>query len=202
MSKDMRFRILAGAQRLFFNRGLQVKIDEIASYLGISKKTIYNHFKSKQDLIDNMVEQEVAHLLGELDRISADKSVGFGERLLRLSEFAVEEMGRRGLSLIRNIRENESRFREGLFPLVREKIERLVSSLVDEGLEKGFVREDIDREMVGPVYVGMLEGVLRLCGQEGKEVPVGRLLSANLKFLLQGILKPEHQRDTRGAKQQ
>jgi AcrR family transcriptional regulator len=198
MGNDMRFRILSGAQRLFFNRGLQVKIDEIASYLGISKKTIYNHFRSKQDLIDHMVEQEVAYLLGELDRISADKSVDFVERLLRLSEFAVEEMGRRGLSLIRNIRENESRFREGLFPLVREKIERLVSSLMDEGLTKGFVRNDIDREMVGPVYVGMLEGVLRICGQEGEEVPVERLLSANLKFLFQGILKPEHHRDSSG----
>ena len=192
MGKDTRLRILSGAERLFFKQGRGVKIDEIASYLGISKKTIYNHFKDKQDLIDNMVERGIEFLLSSLDKIASDRSVDFGERLMQLSEFSIQEFGKRGLSFIDDLKEYESRYREKLFPQIREKIERLISALMEEGLAKGFVREDIDREMVGPVYVGMLEGILRICGIDGRNIPVDRLLSANLGLLFRGILKPEY----------
>jgi AcrR family transcriptional regulator len=49
---DMKERILATADRLFYLRGIRaVGVDTIAAEIGISKRTLYNHFPSKDELI-------------------------------------------------------------------------------------------------------------------------------------------------------
>jgi AcrR family transcriptional regulator len=48
----MEERILDTADRLFYRRGIRaVGVDRIAADAGISKRTLYNHFPSKDDLI-------------------------------------------------------------------------------------------------------------------------------------------------------
>jgi AcrR family transcriptional regulator len=48
----VRERILAGVDRLFYAQGIKsVGVDAIAAELGISKKTLYRHFPSKDDLV-------------------------------------------------------------------------------------------------------------------------------------------------------
>jgi AcrR family transcriptional regulator len=49
---DMKERILATADRLFYLQGIRaVGVDTIAAEIGISKRTLYNHFPSKDALI-------------------------------------------------------------------------------------------------------------------------------------------------------
>jgi AcrR family transcriptional regulator len=48
----MKQRILQTADRLFYQHGIQaVGVDTIAAEVGISKRTLYNHFPCKNDLI-------------------------------------------------------------------------------------------------------------------------------------------------------
>ena len=49
---DMKTRILETADRLFYLQGIRaVGVDTIAAEIGISKRTLYNHFPSKDELI-------------------------------------------------------------------------------------------------------------------------------------------------------
>ena len=58
----MKQRILETADRLFYQHGLQaVGVDTIAAEVGISKRTLYNHFPCKTDLI-------AAYLAGRSDQ--------------------------------------------------------------------------------------------------------------------------------------
>ncbi|WP_421995771.1 TetR/AcrR family transcriptional regulator [Reyranella sp.] len=48
----MRERILATADRLFYEQGIRaVGVDTVAAEIGISKRTLYNYFPSKDELI-------------------------------------------------------------------------------------------------------------------------------------------------------
>ena len=48
----MQERILETADRLFYGQGIRaVGVDTIAAEIGISKRTLYNYFPSKDDLI-------------------------------------------------------------------------------------------------------------------------------------------------------
>lgn len=79
----MQERILETADRLFYGQGIRaVGVDTIAAEIGISKRTLYNHFPSKDDLI-------VAYLSRRLkpappsDRPPLEQILGAFERLER-----------------------------------------------------------------------------------------------------------------------
>jgi AcrR family transcriptional regulator len=76
-----RERILETVDRLFYRHGLQaVGVDAIASELGISKKTLYRHFPSKDDLI-------IAYLKGRFRPLPEASSKPPAEQILNNFEW-------------------------------------------------------------------------------------------------------------------
>ena len=59
---DMKERILQTADRLFYLEGIRaIGVDTIAAAIGISKRTLYNHFPSKDALIAAYLERRFVH---------------------------------------------------------------------------------------------------------------------------------------------
>jgi AcrR family transcriptional regulator len=57
---DMKERILQTADRLFYLQGIRaIGVDTIAAEIGISKRTLYNHFPSKDALILAYLERRL-----------------------------------------------------------------------------------------------------------------------------------------------
>ena len=66
---SMKERILETADRLFYLKGIRaIGVDTIAAEIGISKRTLYNHFPSKDALISAYLERRF------VQRPSSDKS--------------------------------------------------------------------------------------------------------------------------------
>ncbi|MGD9879926.1 MAG: TetR/AcrR family transcriptional regulator [Reyranella sp.] len=77
----MQERILETADRLFYEQGIRaVGVDTIAAEIGISKRTLYNHFPSKDELIVAYLSRRlrpapasdlppVQQILGAFDRL-------------------------------------------------------------------------------------------------------------------------------------
>jgi AcrR family transcriptional regulator len=56
-SNDTRNRILSAAARLFYGEGIRaVGVDAVAAGAGVTKRTLYYHFKSKDDLVAAYLE--------------------------------------------------------------------------------------------------------------------------------------------------
>src|SRR5437762_13061560 len=80
-SNEMRERILKTADRLFYRRGIRaVGVDTIAAEIGISKRTLYNYFPSKDALIVAYLSRRLRptesadvppaeQILGDFDRL-------------------------------------------------------------------------------------------------------------------------------------
>jgi AcrR family transcriptional regulator len=155
----MKERILETADRLFYLQGLRaVGVDTIAAEIGISKRTLYNHFPSKDQLISAYLERRftkapasdkppVEQILGTFDRLER----GFASRGFRGCPFvnAVAEMGAEGRSVRKiAIRFKESRrlwFRDLLTQLGVADAEGLATQLallVDGSIAQDLVRND------------------------------------------------------------
>ena len=53
-------KILKTSLELFYKFGIKrVTMDDIAKELGMSKKTIYHHFKEKDDLVNTLCDMEM-----------------------------------------------------------------------------------------------------------------------------------------------
>ncbi|WP_342576617.1 TetR/AcrR family transcriptional regulator [Paenibacillus sp. FSL M8-0142] len=63
----------------------QLKIDEIAGYMDISKVTLYKHFSSRDDVIEAVVKHYIDYLL-QADVIVQDASISFAERFQKIYE--------------------------------------------------------------------------------------------------------------------
>jgi AcrR family transcriptional regulator len=63
-----RVLVLAAAQRLFAQRGLDVSMQEIAAEAGVGVGTIFRRFPTKDHLVDAIVDQGVTKLLALAER--------------------------------------------------------------------------------------------------------------------------------------
>jgi TetR/AcrR family transcriptional regulator, cholesterol catabolism regulator len=66
---EMRDRILEKATELFMRYGIRsVSMDDIATQLGISKKTIYQSFADKDELVDAIIDGDIRQMQHECVR--------------------------------------------------------------------------------------------------------------------------------------
>lgn len=79
----MKQRILETADRLFYGRGIRaVGVDTVAAEIGISKRTLYNHFPSKDALVLAYLERRLQPL-PDSDRPPLEQILGTFDRLGR-----------------------------------------------------------------------------------------------------------------------
>lgn len=77
--------ILDTADRLMARWGFRkMTIDDIAHEAGISRRTVYVHFKNKEDVGLSSIGRVVEIAQGEMKAILADESLGAEERLKRM----------------------------------------------------------------------------------------------------------------------
>ncbi len=73
MYSGMKERIINSAADLFSKRGYShVRVDDIAEFAGISKKTIYNHFPNKSSMIDAVIESNTQSICERVDEYLFD----------------------------------------------------------------------------------------------------------------------------------
>jgi AcrR family transcriptional regulator len=60
-----RDRLINAADRLFYQRGLHVGINDIVAAAGVAKTSLYLHFASKDDLVATYLASRTAHYLAQ-----------------------------------------------------------------------------------------------------------------------------------------
>jgi AcrR family transcriptional regulator len=146
---DGRARILAAAERLFIEHGFsRVTMDEIASALGMSKKTLYRHFQSKEELCSAAVDALFAELDDTLRRIVEDHSLPFEQRLGRyLSEMALAFEKARG-PLLRDLMRDAPELYQRVLTERKEIVKRRTRALFKDGMREGALRDDVPDKFI------------------------------------------------------
>jgi AcrR family transcriptional regulator len=135
----MKQRILQTADRLFYQHGIQaVGVDTIAAEVGISKRTLYNHFPCKNDLV-------AAYLTGRSDQFPPSEKPP-AEQILRNFDrldraFAtpdfrgcpfINAIGELGDNAEADIRKIARGFKEGRHAWFRDRLRELKVADADE----------------------------------------------------------------------
>ena len=72
MSEDQKVHIIKTAGELFFRLGIRsVSIDDICSELGMSKKTFYVYFASKDELIEELLQANINYIARKMESFLA-----------------------------------------------------------------------------------------------------------------------------------
>jgi AcrR family transcriptional regulator len=92
---DVRAQILKVADRLFYEQGIRaIGVNAIAAEAGISKKTLYQHFSSKDDLV-------VAYLRGRFRPVPEASSKPPAQQILANLEWIARSLAGAEVSWLR-----------------------------------------------------------------------------------------------------
>jgi AcrR family transcriptional regulator len=129
---EIKERILEKTHDLFMRYGIRaVTMDEIATQLGISKKTIYQFFTDKDEIVDAVTEQEVHTSQMECKRFQEDSENAVHEIFIAIEQ--MEEVLKAMNPLImydlekhypkayKKLRDHKYRF---MYQLMRQNLER------------------------------------------------------------------------------
>src|SRR3954452_3643232 len=182
---SMKERILETADRLFYLQVIRaVGVDTIAAEIGISKRTLYNHFPSKDELIAAYLARRftrapesdkppVDQILATFDRLER----GFASKGFRGCPFvnAVAELGAEDQSVKKiAVAFKESRrlwFRDLLKQLDVEDPEGLATQLTL--LVDGSIAQDLVRDDPAMARAGKTAAAVLLATAEIKIAPAG-----------------------------
>ena len=152
-----RQRILEVAHELFNIRGYKsVTISDIAEKLGMSKKTIYQYFSSKEEIASSVIEKVMSRI--------AEKFVLLEEGSDPISDIrSTFEQIKVEVSRVSPLFQEDIR---KLLPQVHQKLREMRAEkfkMVEESIRKAQqlrqVKETVDAHLVTILFLGTLEGL-------------------------------------------
>ena len=135
---ERRNDILDAADELFAHKGFDgTSTNDILEKVGIARGTLYYHFKSKEDIMDALIERYNAQILGAAKEIAANKSIPVNERIIRVV-MAINISGGNGKEIIDHIHKPQN-------ALMHQKIQKVImnglppilTDIIREGIEQG-----------------------------------------------------------------
>lgn len=153
----VRERILKTAVDLFWRYGVKsITMDDIAKELGISKKTIYQHFNDKDAIVKEVVEQELACEKIDIERLEAEASDPI-EEVLRTSDYIQASFGTISPVLLHDLK----KFHPKAWNLFQKhKYEHIIQSIADNlqrGIAMGLYRDTINVDVLARMRVEQIE---------------------------------------------
>ena len=83
-AQERKNEILDVAERLFCSKGFDnTSTNDILNEIGIARGTLYYHFKSKEDILDAMIERLTNQIVAKAAIIALDDTIPVLERLTR-----------------------------------------------------------------------------------------------------------------------
>jgi AcrR family transcriptional regulator len=181
-------RIVAAARRVFFANGFRrVTMDELAGELGMSKKTLYEHFSSKAALVEAAIIDKFRTVDHELEQITSGCSSDFIGTLRRLLAFIQQEMGEIQPPFQRDIKQQPELFIH-VETRRRELVQRYFGRLISEGRKAGLVREDISAEIMTEIILAAVERIMTPSKMSELEITPKAGFSAIVSVILQGVI--------------
>lgn len=154
-------RIVAAAERIFLQAGFsRISMDDLAADLGMSKKTLYAHFSSKDALVQAMLERRVAVIEESLKTI-VGSSGSFIEKFRELAHLLQTRIGEVSPAFLEDIRRFSpegygivERFRARAIPVYFGRI-------IDEGIREGYLADVAPRPVLIRMVVLSIQGIVR-----------------------------------------
>ncbi|MCX6193182.1 MAG: TetR/AcrR family transcriptional regulator [Cytophagales bacterium] len=184
----MKSRILEKGTELFFRYGVKtVTMDAIASELGISKKTIYQHFPDKDtmvfDVVKSFIEQDNAKW-EELDRLYSNVI----EKIFKSFEMTKDLFTQMNPRLLYEIQ----KYFPNAYQLFAEHGEKCIhENLIADfkkGAQFGFFRNDIDFELLARLRMAEVNLAFNPDFYPNNKLPLFETQLVLMDIFMRGIL--------------
>jgi AcrR family transcriptional regulator len=154
---ETRDRILTAALEMFMRHGIKsVTMDDIAKHLAMSKKTIYQYFRDKDEVVHTLMERQFAVDCAEFESIAKEASNVVEEVFGHM-----RKMHRMFSNINPNMLYDLRKFHPRSWEIVTRFRTEVALGMVEQALEKGkkdgLVRADVNTKIISQLRVEQIE---------------------------------------------
>src|SRR5882757_3162875 len=150
-------RILQGSVDLFLRAGIKsITMDDIAKHLGMSKKTIYQFFKDKNELVTASLarrlkedEEQMAAIIGQSENVI--------EEMINMMKCSEEVLSKINPTVVHDMQKYHPEAWAGFQKFKAEVLINTMEELLTKGMAQGYIRTDIDVKIMARMRVNQVE---------------------------------------------
>jgi len=190
--EQVRAKIVRKASEEILVRGYtRVTMDDIATGLGMSKKTLYRVFPGKREMLLAVLSDITSEIERGLLLVLNQGKADFIEKLRSVMEYISVQYSRIGEGFLEDLRTCEPDILRNLERFREDLVQRYFHQLIEEGIQKGAFRADIDSRVLALVYIASIRQILnpRTVMELGTS-PL-RTYEAIFRLLFEGMLGDE-----------
>jgi AcrR family transcriptional regulator len=159
-SVEAKDRILAGAAELFMRYGCKsVTMDDIARHLAVSKKTIYQFFRDKDEVVSTFAWNQFDCEKGCMKEIMETAKDAVDETML-ISRHMRETFSKINPSLLYDMQKYHAKAWEAYADYKQSFVADHIRNNLRRGVAEGLYREDIDVEILARLRLEMIQMAL------------------------------------------
>jgi AcrR family transcriptional regulator len=154
-------RIMARADERFLREGFaRISVDDLTSELAMSKKTFYKAFRSKEDLVEQLIMRELADVAVSIDGVmSGDKS--FPERIRGLLTVIPRVARRVDSPLAQDIQRHIPSLWRKVEEFRGKRMAAFLTHVFEQGQSEGHIRPDVSVRLLVLSVIGAVQSVVR-----------------------------------------
>ncbi|PKV63324.1 TetR/AcrR family transcriptional regulator [Pontibacter ramchanderi] len=153
--------ILQEAQQQFFDQGYsKVLMADLAKQLGMSKKTLYQYFRGKEELLHAVIKHYLEELQHDVEHLLQQEEADFNYKAEQVFRTVGQRFARINGQLLKDIRKHTPKTWQLLQQYRTEAAFKRFKTLLEEGNQKGFIRKDANTSLAVLLYASALEKIL------------------------------------------
>lgn len=148
-AKERKNEILDVAERLFAAKGFDnTSTNDILEEIGIARGTLYYHFKSKEEILDAMIDRMIGQMLAQAKALAGQKEIPVLRRLTRMIQ-ALQISGGYGDEIMEQIhRPQNALMHQKIQERLLAEMNPLLTALIEEGTAQGICQTEYPAEVV------------------------------------------------------
>jgi AcrR family transcriptional regulator len=191
MTEIVKERILDAARARFFAMGFtKVTLDELADGLGISKKTVYKYFPSKDYLLETVVERTLVAASGRVEQIVSSQ-IDYMDKFHQIWSFLGDLLSRFSKQFQNDLRRTRPELWRRMEEFRRENMLPNITHLFQEGARLGMLKKDVHTDVVVLMFVSTVEGIINPHVLTQHSFSAAEALQNILSVFFEGILSDE-----------
>ncbi len=150
-------RILEGARELFFKHGTKtITMDDITKHIGMSKKTLYQYFSNKDEVVESIMLKQMQEHECECQRM-ADEAANVIEEVFSTMNHMGTFFSQANPNLFYDLQKYHSSSWNIFKKFKDEYMVKLVEESIKKGIKQGVVRPDIDSKIFARLRIKEVE---------------------------------------------
>lgn len=154
---EMKARILAGTHELFMKYGIRsVSMDDISKHLSISKKTIYQEFKDKDELVHDLMKTKLQEDKREFHSLGKESANAIDE-VFNIMKHMGKVIGQVNPTVFYDLQKFHPESWKLFKTFKEEFILSIVESTLERGIREGLMRPEISIKILSRMRMEQIE---------------------------------------------